>query len=620
MGTQVASLFGLLDLRDNATPKLGGFRSQLQTLGGDITRVGAGLTGLFGPAAAGFTAAIGQAKEFDASIANIAAVLGLSATATANLKDQLLEIGGNTVAGPQAVAAAYYDIVGGVADASTHMAILDASIRTSEAGQADLTATTNALISTMNSYSLGADQATLVSDILTRTVGMGVGTMDEFAAALPNVTGLANNLSLSFGDVGWMAAFLTTKGNSASEATTQLSGIMTAFMNPNAQMTAALQELGFASGNAAVEQLGLVGALQAIQGTQTANTEGFAALMGRVEALRGSLALTGEGATEFRETFREGMMGATEAARQIQLGSASQQMELLKSQVDELGIRIGTAMLPALQSIMRDITPVIDEVIRWVERNPELVAQIGMVALVGAGLALVMIPLGMAISGVGTVVGLLKGGLGLLLTPAGLLIGAILGILAAANSLYPGGLVQLLKDAAESARKLAEIFRNVVVSAVNRVTEALRPLIDKMRTVIQQIYDFLGLTGSKMPPTPGVNIPGTVAFPGASGMGFGGAQGYNQRTFLDDLLGPILGGLFPNLFHAASGLAYVPQDMPVFVHRGEGILTAEENQARAGGMTVQINGPIYASGYAAGREAGWGVGDGIRERLRSRGN
>jgi hypothetical protein len=64
---------------------------------------------------------------------------------------------------------------------------------------------------------------------------------------------------------------------------------MSALMKPNADMKAALQELGFASGEAAIKQLGLVGALQAISGTTTAGTNAIAARVeGHHRTQRGS--------------------------------------------------------------------------------------------------------------------------------------------------------------------------------------------------------------------------------------------------------------------------------------------------------------------------------------------
>ena len=61
------------------------------------------------------------------------------------------------------------------------------------------------MVGVMNAYSFGADKATFVSDVLTRTVQQGVLTMDELAAAIPNVTSLGAEMGLQFGDLAAIA-------------------------------------------------------------------------------------------------------------------------------------------------------------------------------------------------------------------------------------------------------------------------------------------------------------------------------------------------------------------------------------------------------------------------------
>ena len=147
MAIQVASLFGVLSLQDNMTPALNtamgnarSFGTNITNIGNNVTTFGRNMTAATAPIGAGLLASLNQSQTFSRSMSNVNAILGITGEEAEALRSQLLEYGGNTVAGPQAIASAYYDIVSGVADASSHMAILDAATRTSEAGQADLTA------------------------------------------------------------------------------------------------------------------------------------------------------------------------------------------------------------------------------------------------------------------------------------------------------------------------------------------------------------------------------------------------------------------------------------------------------------------------------------------------
>lgn len=322
-----------------------------------------------------FTSAVGATVEFDKSLRNIQAVTKQTDAEMAGLSEELLRIGASTFleGGPQAVANAFYDIAGGVADAESRIAILEAAVETAEAGNADLSATTSALISVMNSYSLGAEDAAFASDVLTQIVNKGVGTMDEFGAALPQVTGLASSLSVELDDLGAMMAYLTTKGYSASESATQLKAMMTALINPNADMTRALEEAGFATGQQAIEAYGLAGAYAFLNANSETFQDNMAGVVGSTEALNGVLALTGEEALATLEDFSTGLDEATESSHKEQMKSLSAQFALLKNRVSAAALTIGTTLVPyalaALETIgdlsvelMDNLNPALDAV------------------------------------------------------------------------------------------------------------------------------------------------------------------------------------------------------------------------------------------------------------------
>lgn len=475
---QVASLFGVLRMDDSqfksslkdAKEGMGGLSGTLKDLGGRAQALGGSLTLATAPLAAGLGVAVHAATNFDSAMTNIQAVTGRSNEEMRAMSAELLAMGGNSVHGPQAVAEAMYDIAGGVNDASAQMPILRAAMNTAVAGSANLAGTTKALISVMNSYKFTANQAGFASDVLTRTVGMGVGTMDEFASALPQVTGLANSLGIGFDDLGAMTAYLTTQGNTAAQSTTQLGAMMTALLNPNETMKAALKELGFTTGQAAIEQLGLIGAFQALSGTSTATTQGMAKMSGSVEALRGITSFAGPDVAAFFDTFKSGVNSATDAAAAIQMGSAANQFALLQSKVSELAISIGTALLPVMTDLTGDLTPIVDSVVKWIGENPELTKQI---LLLTGGLIIA----GPIISMVGTAATIAAGAFAILTSPVVLLTGAIAALVFAASQLYPGGISQLLSDAATSAQNLASMLGILVADGLNKASIAATQLI-----------------------------------------------------------------------------------------------------------------------------------------------
>lgn len=472
MAKQVASLFATLRLDDGqfrrgldqAQSGLRGARDRLDGVSRAARNVGMGLTaGVTAPLLGAAGAAVRLGVDFDRSMQNAASITGETGDAAARTRREILQLGASARMGPQAVADAYYQIVSGVQDADSQMAILNASIATAEAGSADLSATTAGLVSVMNAYGMEADQAAFVSDTLTRTVGMGVGSMDQFTGALGPAAGLAYDLGIGFDELASNTAFLTSTGSSASEAVTQLTGVMSAFLKPNADMQAALEGMGYETGQAAIQALGLQGAVQALYG-EVGTTDAVAQAVGTQEALGGALALNSDRAVAFNENFVAGIDGATEAAREIQGSGAAAAFDRIMAAGSAAGIALGGVLLPPLAAAAEKVTPFI---MKLTELNPELL-QMGALVLAGAA-----------------AIGPLALALGVVLSPAGLLIGAIGGLLVLMNQKFDGGLIGVLGRATTAAQQLAFIGLFVL----NKAATSAGQVVDIVR---QKIQDMIG--------------------------------------------------------------------------------------------------------------------------------
>lgn len=575
MATTVATLKALLTLDDSqfktglknaetsvtdTSSKVGAFNQRLGEVGGNLQRMGAKITMITAPLGVAFAYSARSALAFDNAMSNVGAVLGKTRDEMKPLNAEILKMGGNSLAGPQKTAEAFYDIVGGVADASTHMDILQAAIATSTAGASDLGATTSALIAVMNSYKFGAEEAAYASDVLTRTVGMGVGSMDEFAGALPSVTGLANSLGISFGDLGAMTAYLTTQGNSASQATTQLGAMMTSLLNPNETMKKGLAELGFTSGEAAIKQLGLAGAMDALSETSTAQTDGMAKMTGSVDALRGVTALADDAFGTFANNFTEGITGATAAAEAIQMEDPANQLKLLQNKGEELAISIGQALIPSLLGIADKIKPVIEQVVAWIGENPELMQGI---VLIGGAL-LVLGPVVGIVGTAFTVVSTVVGGIGAVMMSA---VGPILLVATAI-----GGVIASLNH-----------FNNTIDEARSKANEVIAPKVASGAVSEAEVFDAT-----------------FKATAGQFGGGFAGdAIARIASPFIfNSAVGRDTGGAVQ-----AGGVYRVGEQGPETIYMAGNGTVQPTKQGGGGGMTIQSV-VIHASGQAEGRAAG----------------
>lgn len=448
--------------RDGFKKGIEGMASSLDSIGESISGIGQSMTVLSAGLTAGFVGAGKVAMDFEESMANVRSITGQTADEIDMLGDTLNDMASTTRFGSNEVADGFYTIVSSVQDASTHMDILEQSMALAQAGNVSLESAISGVTSVMNAYSLEAEDAAMVSDVITRTVQMGVGTMDEFAGALGPLAGLAFDVGVGFDELAGATAFLTSTGSSASEATTQLQAIMTAFLNPNTKMKEALEALGAESGRSLIQMHGLAGAVQLVA-EQSGGLDGeLAGTLGSVEALNGAIGLMSERSEGFLDNFVNSIDGATAAAEAAQMESAAAQFDLLKSAVEALAVDIGKELLPAFADIVSQITPIIQQIRDWVQNNPQLVRAIAAVSIGATVLGGSLMGIGFAMQQVAPLISGAGKALLFLTSPIGLIVGAVTALGIAWTTNFMG-----IRDSLEPVvRRITDGFR-MAMSAIS---------------------------------------------------------------------------------------------------------------------------------------------------------
>ena len=295
------------------------------------------------------------AGGFESSMKNIQAITGASAAEIGGLGNELLKIGGQSAAGPLAVAEAFNDVAGGIAMAAEGVPLLDVQMRVlnnalalAEAGQANLGTATEGLTKIMNSYqfTMGSvsevnERAVWASDVMTQAVGMGMGSMEEFVSAMAPLSGVASSVGVGFDEVGSVMAYMTSTTDSAATAGTKMSAFMTALMKPTDALGKALESVGITSGSAMLEQYGLAASAEIVSKAFNGNQDAIAAAMGRQEAMKYVVSMTSGAYSDFATQFGSTMKGVTESARAVQTEAYESKVERLEAATASLQIGIG---------------------------------------------------------------------------------------------------------------------------------------------------------------------------------------------------------------------------------------------------------------------------------------
>lgn len=409
MASQIAELFARIGADLSGLERgVGQAENILTSAGKKMSSLGSDLTrNLTVPLAALGGLAAKSAIELDEQMRNIQSISQGTDAEIAQLSDTFVEMStdiSKTTDTAKNLAAGFYQIQSSGFAGAGAMEVLEKATKAGSAGLSTTAVAATALAGTLNAYGLGADQAGRISDVLFETVNRGVVSFDELGGSIGQVVGTAAQSGVSFETVSAAIATMTKQGLSGAESVVSLNQLLLSLIKPSEDAAAAIQSLGYSSGQAMLDALGLQGTLQALSDAGYNSTEAMASLFPNVRALRGALALTGEGAQMFVEDMgaMTNAAGATDAAFQQQTQSWTAQLKNFRNELSATGQVIGEQILPPVMEFLGWVKQQA-EAFRGLEPETQknIIALAGIAATVGPALKIV----GGLATGLGTLAG-----------------------------------------------------------------------------------------------------------------------------------------------------------------------------------------------------------------------
>lgn len=360
------------------------------------------------------TYAVQAAATFDASMRNINSIAQLPEAQFKVLSQQVLDFGKNTRAGAEGASKALYEVYSAGIVGADAFNIMQISVKTAEAGLADLTGTVKGLTAaglTFGDTSAAAMQR--YSEATTLAVQLGVGSMDVFNTGISNVIGTGSLLGASFENLAASIAFLSQRGISFASAGTYMNNALSKLIKPGEELSAMFDTLNVKSGKELIDTFGgIEGALRAIYGqigddeTKWAklfpDVRGFKAVAPFIKAFKED---GNDAVNSFFGNFDEKMKAGnvTGAAWDQQMMSFNATLDLFKSALQAVAITIGQAIMPIIQPVVQRLT---EFMITVSNTNPQLLQMsIGIIGVIAAAAPLVWIltsmlnPIGLLIAG-----------------------------------------------------------------------------------------------------------------------------------------------------------------------------------------------------------------------------
>ena len=317
-------------------------------------------------AVAGGVAAVRMAADFDKGMREVATLTPDVANNLDELKAGVLDL--SRELGTKAVdnTKALYQAISAGVPAENALKFLRVASQAAIGGVTDTETAVDGLTTVMNAFKSQNIDVQRAADVMFATVKAGKTDFAQLSGALFNVAPLADATGVGFEEVSAALATLTAQGTPTSVATTQVRAAIQSLTKPSEALTEIFEAAGFASGEAAVKQLGFAGAADIVREATGGSVSGMVKLLGSIEGVQAILGTTGPNAEDFA-TNLEGMQnaaGAADSAFHTMEGGVSRTFDKLGATFDTVKIEIGEALIPAIQPLLKNLGELIPQALQ----------------------------------------------------------------------------------------------------------------------------------------------------------------------------------------------------------------------------------------------------------------
>ena len=443
MAVNVGSIYAVFALRDSFSKQMRAAVSNAEKAtkkialsGNSIRSTGMKISAGIGlPLLGAATAALKFSGDINKAMANVATLIPGNVERVKELKTSVQDLALATGKSTGDISDGLYQVVSAFGDSADTAKILELNVKAAGAGMAttaDAIALTSAVTKAYGETTKeGVERA---ADLAFTTVKLGQTSFPELASAIGKVAISASGLQITQEELNAVFATMTGVTGSASEVATQFKGALTGLKKPSEEMWVALDKIGFASGEAAIETLGFHGTLTALTGAVGGSESEMTKLFGSTESWDLIAGLAGVQAEKFTSNLgqMEGATGTlTEALNEQEQGinKAGADFAKLRQSFVVTAQRLGDELVPAFGALLvivqEKVVPAVSAIVSWFkELSPAakktilvvsaIAAMSGAVLMVVGQLAIwgsAVVALGVTLGGLATAAAVLTGGI-----------------------------------------------------------------------------------------------------------------------------------------------------------------------------------------------------------------
>jgi TP901 family phage tail tape measure protein len=210
---------------------------------------------------------------------------------------------------------------------------------------------TDVATNVMSAYGREADEMASVTDTLTATVSNHNQTMQGMASAMSTVAPIASSLGISLEETSAAIGQMGDVGIQGERAGTALRNVFSQLSDESSTVSTELNEMGVATRNSSGE---IVSMTQLLSNMESAGVEaGDAAKIFGTEAGPAMAALMQEGSDALAQNTQRisDAEGATQSMAETQRDTLNAEMQIARSNIEDVGIAIGGDLIPMVSTL-----------------------------------------------------------------------------------------------------------------------------------------------------------------------------------------------------------------------------------------------------------------------------
>lgn len=362
-------------------------QAKIKKISENLDKVGKAATVAGGILTAVSATNLKMAADFEKSMASVSTLIDTNVESLENMKKEVLEIGKRTPVALEGLTSSLYDIRSAGIVAENQFTVLEKSAQLGVAGLGSTSEAVDLVTSSLNAFQLKGKEAERVYDTIFKTVKFGKTTITGIAQGFGAVAGTVAAADIKLDDYLAAIAALTTTGQPAAQAHTQIKAAIAGMTRETEESTKVFKTLGVNNFKDLIQKSGgMVNAFELVTKQVKGNDAAILKLFGSTEAYNAVVGLT----TKQHQAYTDALNAMRNAPSLVdegyskQLNTVNAQMQRFQNFVQKIGIDMGSALVPYFRAFL----DVIEKVMNIFDKLPEGIKNKISVVIAGLGIGL----------------------------------------------------------------------------------------------------------------------------------------------------------------------------------------------------------------------------------------